>query len=162
VVGAEVAGPYRAGPPEPSEPEEERDQVEYLKADNERKPMPATHAHGRITMYREERRYQGPLPDPATLEEYKRVDPRFPDAILNAFQEQSSHRHEMERKLLEGSERRANRGQWLGTGLLVAALAGGVWVTLAGHPVVGGATVAASLAVGVVSYVFGDYRQKRD
>lgn len=124
------------------------------------RPLPASRAHGQITMYREERAYRGPLPDPSMLEAYKRVDPRFPDAILEAFREQSAHRQEMERRLLAGSERRANRGQWLGTGLLLVGLGGGVWVTLVGQSVAGPAIVGASLAVGALSYVFGDYRPK--
>lgn len=125
--------------------------------------MSARNAQGEITMVREEivRQFSGPLPDPEMLSAYKEIDPRFPDEILAAFREQRTHRQEMERKLLDGSENRANRGQLLGTGLLGAGVLGGIWVTLAGQPVTGGIMAGASLAIGAISYVFGDFR-KRD
>lgn len=121
--------------------------------------MSAADAHGTLQMVRHEmRHYRGPLPDPETLEHYKRIDPRFPDAILKSFSSQTEHRHKMESIYLHGSEKRANRGQWLGTGLLGCGIAGGVIVTLAGHEVTGGIMAGASLAIGAISYVFGDFR----
>ncbi len=123
-------------------------------------PLAASSAQGIRMVSHEVRAYSGPLPDPQTLADYKEVDPRFPDAILSAFQQQSSHRQEMERRYMTGSERRANLGQWLGTGLLLSGVVSGVILTLNDHDVTGGITLGASLAVGALSYVFGDYRKK--
>ncbi|GAA4068798.1 hypothetical protein GCM10023065_22240 [Microbacterium laevaniformans] len=158
MVGAEISPPL-----EGEDPEEARREDEIEPADDdviEGEPETDDSQKGLHVVHREMRSYRGPLPSPETLERYKEVDSRFPDEILAAFREQRTHRQEMERTLLAGSERRANRGQWLGTGLLGVGLAGGIWVTLAGQSVTGGLMVTAALALGALSYVFGDSRKK--
>lgn len=104
--------------------------------------------------------YEGALPHPRHFGEFESILPGSADRILAMAERQSAHRQEMEAKLLTGSEHRAGIGQYMGTALLLCGLAGGVWVTLAGQPVPGGILFGASLAVGALSYVFGDYRPR--
>lgn len=50
--------------------------------------------------------FQGPIPDPQTLQEYQQVDPDFPKrilAILAMGEAQSAHRQQQERYYLKGS-----------------------------------------------------------
>lgn len=113
--------------------------------------------HRRVIEFSEThaRMHRGPLPDPETLAGYGQIDPSFPERIVKSFERQSEHRQEMERKLLDGSERRAGRGQLIGSGLVLTGLAGGVIAILVGEAAVGAAIIVPSLAGGVLTYLFG-------
>ena len=51
----------------------------------------------------ETRFFQGPRPDPQTLQEYQQIDPDFPKRILAMGEAQSAHRQQQERYYLKGS-----------------------------------------------------------
>lgn len=82
----------------------------------------------------------GPLPDAAELARYKDVDERFPDAILQAFQDENDHRRAMELRRHQDvmSERASERTAMLvrislALVLALAWLAGAVYLGLNGH-----------------------------
>lgn len=65
------------------------------------KPVPP---HTRTELISAEMRFfQGPIPDPQTLQEYQQVDPDFPKRILAMGEAQSAHRQQQERYHLKGS-----------------------------------------------------------
>jgi len=101
------------------------------------------------------RLHRGPLPDPETLAGYGAIDPSFPERIVRSFERQSEHRQDMERLLLDGSERRASRGQIIGSALVGLGLTGGIIAILMGEAGVGAAIIVPSLAGGVLTYLFG-------
>lgn len=45
--------------------------------------------------------HKGPLPDPITLEQYNKVDPKASAMILSVFKEQANHRMQMEKMQMQ-------------------------------------------------------------
>jgi uncharacterized membrane protein len=99
--------------------------------------------------------HRGPLPAPETLAEYGDIDASFPERIVSAFEKQSEHRQDMERRIVAGSERRAGRGQVIGSVLVGMGLAGGILAIILGEAVAGASIIVPSLAGGVLTYLFG-------
>ncbi|WP_168203842.1 DUF2335 domain-containing protein [Humibacter ginsenosidimutans] len=104
--------------------------------------------------------YSGQLPHWRHLNEYERIYPGAAKIIFESFEKQGDHRREMEARLLTGSERRASVGQFLGTGLLLVAILGGIYLVIDKQAVAGISIFTLALATGVVSYVFGDRPKK--
>jgi len=99
--------------------------------------------------------HQGPLPPAETLEGYNRVVPGSAKLTFDQFVAQSQHRRAMEKAIVEGSERRADLGQWLGFAFLLICALAGVYVVLTGEAVAGAAITTGALASGAVVYVVG-------
>lgn len=97
----------------------------------------------------------GPLPDPDTLAKYDEVVPGTARSIVEAFTSQGKHRQALERKIVEGSETRATRGQWLVFSLLLMCVAGGLGVAFALSPVAGCALAGSAVGGGALLYIFG-------
>jgi len=47
--------------------------------------------------------YQGIIPSPEMMEQYKEVDPNLPNRLVQMKEEESQHRREMERRILNKS-----------------------------------------------------------
>lgn|GEM_PF-1711947 len=109
----------------------------------------------RITLRRTLTWYSGPLPPPEMLEKYAEIEPTAPGVIIDQFRKQGDHRRTMETAYMQGSERRANVGQVLGTIVVLVAVGLGAALGFAGQPVLGGTIVTIALGVGVLSFVFG-------
>jgi uncharacterized membrane protein len=57
------------------------------------------------------------LPSPQELEEYKRIDPRIVDLLLDSSRKEQEHRHRIESekiKIIKSTERRDTRINWWG------------------------------------------------
>src|SRR5437773_2627905 len=65
----------------------------------------------------------GPLPSPDILREYDLLVPGAAERFIARFEKQSEHRMHLERTVIEGDDRRANRAQWISGRLGFAALA---------------------------------------
>jgi uncharacterized membrane protein len=99
--------------------------------------------------------HSGPLPDPELLRRYEQIHPGTAAIIIGTYQAQSEHRRHLERKVVEGSERRANLGQVLGfIVLLLTILVGGV-VALRGEAAAGATIVGVAVGSGALVYVVG-------
>ena len=96
--------------------------------------------------------FQGPLPDPQTLQEYQQVDPDFPKRILAMGEAQSAHRQQQERYHLKGS----TIARFVGLGLAflsVLVVCGvGAYAIKLGH-----ATEGCSVIAGVVVSLAGTF-----
>jgi hypothetical protein len=99
-----------------------------------------------------------PLVPPPILREYGNIRPELIDKFIEWTELQADHRRGLEKFRTEGSEKRLNRGQWIGAtsalgGLCLAALVGmygNVWAAIAIAIVaVGGPTAAIFLAQNV-------------
>ena len=81
------------------------------------------------------------LPSPQELEEYKRIDPRIVDLLIDATRKEQAHRHETDRmklKILRRSESRTERINFWGMtfAFLSVALFVGLtaWALYLDHP----------------------------
>lgn len=66
--------------------------------------------------------YQGPIPPPAMLEQYKRIYTQAPEIILREFEENSKHIRQREILEIQGNIDRDKRGQWMAFVICIAVL----------------------------------------
>lgn len=106
--------------------------------------------------------WSGPLPDPAILAAYERLLPGSAQRIFDRSDMQSDHRMKLELTVVEGAERRANRGQWMALAIALVGLAvtGGAFYT--GHEV-GGSIVGGGVLVNLAGiFIYGRYDQRKE
>lgn len=81
--------------------------------------------------------FSGPLPKPAILQEYEAVLSGAADRILRMAEKQAEHRQLLEKTVIFGDSKRANRGLWAGFIVALCALGGAVFLVYTGHGVYG-------------------------
>jgi len=101
--------------------------------------------------------FSGPLPHPDVLQRFEEVTTGSAERIIKMAEEQSLHRRELERKVIEADISRSKRGQILGfiiaiTGLSVSALIG-----VYGNPVAGGWMGFGTVAALVGVFMYGNF-----
>ncbi|HEV7586444.1 MAG TPA: DUF2335 domain-containing protein [Solirubrobacteraceae bacterium] len=94
-----------------------------------------------------------PFPPPKELEEYERILPGFTERTLTLTERETEHRHDIERKQVDGPIGLARRGQSLAFTILLVLAGGGVAGTLTGHSVEGLAAIATAAAGIIVAFV---------
>lgn len=102
----------------------------------------------------------GPIPPPEALREFAAINPTFPERILRLTESEAEHRRSLEQtetnaRIADISEARGERrrGQWFAFMLATGFLGGAIWVTLAGHPWVGGTLGGATIGSIVTAFV---------
>lgn len=58
--------------------------------------------------------HSGPLPAPDTLSEYNELIPNGAERIMKMAENQQSHRHELEKKIIPNQVQQSKMGQWFG------------------------------------------------
>jgi uncharacterized membrane protein len=107
-------------------------------------------------------RHRGPLPRPQDLQEYDNVVPGAAERIIRMAEKQSTHRQELERKVVFGDSRRAFCGLWVGGFVVLCVLAGAVYLIDRGHDVAG-AIIAGIDVVGLVSvFIYGTVSRRTE
>jgi len=117
--------PYRAAPAEPSVAT---------------RPPPAG---GDLVSYRERvllaaEYSDGPLPSGRELKRYREADPSAPRIILDEFRAESRHRRHVEREIITGENRRADRGQVFALVVVLVGLSFSALLIQGGHDWAGG------------------------
>jgi len=112
--------------------------------------------------------HSGPVPSAEELQQYARVNKSFPERIIAMAESESAHRRAQENTRLEANiqannndQKLARRGQWIALILSIVFLIAGVWLTLAGHPAVGGTIAGATLVSLVAIFITGRYSNLR-
>jgi len=90
----------------------------------------------RLALATEER--EGPLPSGRELRRYREADPSAPRIILLEFRAESRHRRHMEREIVAGENRRADRGQVFALVIILVGLTISALLIQGGHDVAGG------------------------
>ncbi|KAB1068893.1 DUF2335 domain-containing protein [Methylobacterium planeticum] len=108
------------------------------------------------TIIRTEEGWQGPLPSPKSLEEFRALVPDAPERIMRQWETESEHRRGQERRALNGAIWRDRIGQigaimFLVMVLSVVSLA--LWLD---HP-----WIAGILGAGTISSVVGAFLYQR-
>jgi uncharacterized membrane protein len=101
----------------------------------------------------EQKVHQGPLPDPETLRGYEDIVPGAAERIISLMEQQSMHRMSIERSVLEGDSRRADRGQWMGFSLALVGIILGAYLISLGFIFTGSAIVTVPLVSLVAIFV---------
>lgn len=80
----------------------------------------------------------GPLPSGTELKRYREADPEAPRIILEEFRAESRHRRHVERDIVTGENRRADRGQVFALVTILLGLTLSALLILDDHDLAGG------------------------
>lgn len=64
----------------------------------------------------------GPFPPPDILEQYNQVLPGAAERIFSLTEREQQHRHDLQKKAINGALNKDRRGQWMGFGITVLVL----------------------------------------
>jgi uncharacterized membrane protein len=104
----------------------------------------------------------GPLPSPEILREYDLLVPGAAERFIARFEKQSDHRMALERAVIDGENRRSNRGQWIAGGLgLVALLVAGT-LGITGHETAAVAVVGIDFASLAGAFIYGTISRRQE
>lgn len=130
---------------------------------NERETSSPQYANGRQVVYnRESITFSGPLPHPQILEYYEKILPGSAERILKMAEEQSSHRRNLEEKVINSDVLNSNRGLIFGLIIGLAALLVAVLIVYFGHPVSGSIVGLGYLTSLVGVFVYGSKSRKQE
>lgn len=98
--------------------------------------------------------FSGPLPHPEILRKFDEVVPGAAERIIKMAEDQSFHRKELEKKVIDSDIARSKWGQILGFVIAIAGLGVSAIVAVYGNAIVGGIISVGTLAslVGVFMY----------
>lgn len=120
-----------------------------------------TNQNQALTRVQMEQHFTGPLPPPEFLAGYDEIVPGTAEKIINRFIEQGSHRMELEKLVVKGSNKRANWGLVAGFVVAMTTIVGAIYAMSLGYDVAGAAVVIASLASLVGTFLYGT-KSRRD
>jgi uncharacterized membrane protein len=106
--------------------------------------------------------FSGPLPPPAILEHYEKILPGAADRIITMAEQQSSHRREIEKKVIDSDISNSRCGLNFGLIIGLAALAASVILALNGQALLGGALGLAYIVSLVGTFVYGSRGKSRE
>ncbi|MCK4340550.1 MAG: DUF2335 domain-containing protein [Phycisphaerae bacterium] len=114
-----------------------------------------------IMAYKEEA-FLGPLPHPAILEQYNKIQPGFANRVVSMAESWAEHRQVTQRKALEAEiedaqadRRQKRRGQWLGFLIAVIGFAVTVYAIHEKSPWVAGILGSGTLVSLTAAFVLG-------
>lgn len=99
-----------------------------------------------VLVHREER-WQGPLPSPQSLEEFRKIVPDAPERIFQQWEQEAAHRRAYELTALNGAITKDRRGQQAAAAFALSALGLAGLCAWLNQPwiatILGGGTIAA-------------------
>ncbi len=106
--------------------------------------------------------YSGPLPKPDDLIKYNQAYPDAAKIILEGFQKQSEHRMELEKIVVSGNSRRANRGQLFAFILAVVIICFGGTLLLLGKELEGYVLLVGTVSTLIGIFLYGRKTEKKE
>src|SRR3989344_5346523 len=100
-------------------------------------------------------RFSGPLPPPEILERYEKIVPGSAERIIKMAEGQSSHRKELEIKVITSKIHNSKLGLWFGLIIGIVALISSMVMVVFGHAIAGSAIGILYLASLVGTFVYG-------
>ncbi|HEY4524486.1 MAG TPA: DUF2335 domain-containing protein [Candidatus Paceibacterota bacterium] len=108
--------------------------------------------------------FSGPLPSPEVLQKFDEIIPGAAERIIKMAEEQSAHRKELEKKVIESDIARSKWGQILGFVIAILGLIVSAIVAIYSNAIAGGVIGIGTLAslVGVFMYGSKTRSQERE
>lgn len=108
--------------------------------------------------------FSGPLPPPEILRKFDEVVPGAAERIIKMAEEQSAHRRDLEKKVIESDVNRSKWGQILGFAIAITGLAASALIAIYGNAIAGSIIGVGTLAslVGVFMYGATTRSKERD
>jgi len=83
------------------------------------------------------------------------------ERIVSMAEKQSDHRRTLEKKVVDGNERRTNIGQWMAFVIALFGIAAGIYLTMNNKPTEGLVAILGPLAAIVGIFFYGKISQKK-
>jgi uncharacterized membrane protein len=99
--------------------------------------------------------FEGPLPPPNLLKQYNEIDPTFANRIVQMAERAQAHRHDMDKRSIEGQFKERRIGQIFGLIIGIVAILGGVVAAIYGAEWPGGFIGTGGVAALVAVIVYG-------
>lgn len=106
--------------------------------------------------------YRGPLPDPNTLAKYDQIVPNGAERIFKRFEEQSLHRMEIEKKVIQSNIEDSKRGQIFGFTIAMMFLIASFILAMLDHEVVASVLGGTTVVGLVTTFVVGRKSQAKE
>ena len=106
--------------------------------------------------------FSGPLPPPEILKKFDEIVPGAAERIIKMAEEQSAHRKELERKVIESDISRSKSGQILGFIIAMVGLAVSALIAIYGNAFTGGAIGIGTLASLVGVFMYGSKTRNKE
>lgn len=97
--------------------------------------------------------FSGPLPHPSILEKYEQVVPGAAERIFKSFENQTEHRHKIEKSVIKTQNRLSIVGLVFGFIIAMTTIIGGIYTVLKDRPLLGGALSFSGLAILVGAFL---------
>ncbi|MFM8474150.1 MAG: DUF2335 domain-containing protein [Candidatus Kapaibacterium sp.] len=97
--------------------------------------------------------WQGPLPPPAVLQQYDTVIEGLAERLVSTMEREQSHRHAMERTMLETHTSMYKRGQFIAAFIALASIASGLLLGIQGHTTIAIAFITSGIGAMITKRV---------
>lgn len=149
--------PESEAKPSAQVPVEIESQVERI--DQAIKEVPEEHREEVMSLVMERVEvYHGPPPHPRIIRGYEAVAPGSAEKIINTFQEQVTHRMDMEHKTVEAEIQSERRGQWMGFTLTMAFIVISAFLLMMGKSIEGFLTLGGTGSCIIGLFIYGRYQ----
>lgn len=129
---------------------------------NERRPIQpnSDNRQSRQVVRQETVQFSGPLPPPAMIEHYEKILPGAAERIFKMAEDQSSHRKQLESKVIDTDSTNSRRGLIFGFLIGLVALGVSVLLVYLGNSISGVIIALAYITSLVGAFIYGS-RQRR-
>lgn len=104
--------------------------------------------------------YSGPIPHPDHLEKYEKILSGSANRILGMAENQSTHRQNIENKLLEAEIKYKNKGQNFGFIISIICIVGGIVMLFFGKNLQGLITLIGAVSMLISAFLYGNKNKK--
>lgn len=105
---------------------------------------------------------QSILPPPEEMIQYENLRPGITDALLTAFQEQTHHRMEIERKVIDSGISNSKRGQIFAFILSLIVIIGGFALIFLDKNALGITSILGALTALVGTFIYGNKSKQKE
>lgn len=106
--------------------------------------------------------HSGPMPHPSIVAGYEDTYPGAAAIIFKSFQDQTAHRIEIEKKVIETGAKKEMLGIWFGFIIAIVAILGGIYAALQDKVFLGGAVTFAGLGLLVGAFIYNKRPESKD
>ena len=107
-------------------------------------------------------KFSGPLPPPVILEHYNKIIPDGANRILKLVEQQQTHRHHLEKTVIEGDVKRSDRGLILGFIIALVISVGGMILIAIGCDISGLSLILGGIVTLTGIFVYSKKVRKQD
>jgi len=106
--------------------------------------------------------YEGPIPDPHTLQQYDRIQPGMAKEIIDMARDQSRHRQHLEKTVIEGNAKAQDLGLKLAFILAFSLFLGSFILILMDKPILGIATIIIEITALASVFIYNRRKQSQE